>query len=90
MPTRPRGSAPTVPYLKYYGQYFHYFPLRAPQRKPFTNEILRPRLVFATGVRLGLAHGFGGSVPTSERFYAGGSTTLRGLRTERGRTDRQQ
>ena len=67
------------PYLKYYGQYFHYFPLRAPQRKPFTNEILRPRLVFATGVRLGLAHGFGGAVPTSERFYAGGSTTLRGF-----------
>jgi outer membrane protein insertion porin family len=66
-------------YVKYYGQYFHYFPLRAPQRKPFTNEIIRPRLVFASGIRLGLAHGFGGSVPTSERFYAGGSTTLRGF-----------
>ena len=67
------------PYLKYYGQYFHYFPLQPPQRKPFTNEILRPRLVFATGVRIGLAHGIGGDVPTSERFYAGGSTTLRGF-----------
>src|SRR4029078_2957293 len=69
-----------VPYISYFGQYFHYFPLQAPQRKPFTNEIIRPRLVFATAIRLGLAHGFGGdNVPAGERFYAGGSTTLRGF-----------
>ena len=68
-----------LPYVKYLGQYFHYFPLRPPQRKPLTNEILRPRLIFATGIRVGLAQGIGGNVPTSERFYAGGSTTLRGF-----------
>jgi outer membrane protein assembly complex protein YaeT len=69
------------PYIKYLGQYFHYFPLRPPTRKPFTNEIVRPRLVFATGVRLGLAKGIGGIgvVPRSERFYAGGSATMRGF-----------
>ena len=67
-------------YVKYFGQYFHYFPLQSPRHKPFTNEIIRPRLVFATGVRLGLASGLSGeAVPLSERFFAGGSTTLRGF-----------
>jgi outer membrane protein assembly factor BamA len=67
-------------YIKYFGQYFRYFPLQPARRKPFTNEIVRPRLVFATGVRLGLARGLNGeAVPSSERFFAGGSTTLRGF-----------
>jgi outer membrane protein assembly factor BamA len=66
-------------YIKYYGQYAHYFPLEPARRKRFTNEILRPRFVYATGVRLGLAHGFGDRVPETERFYAGGSNTLRGF-----------
>lgn len=66
-------------YIKYYGQYFHYFPLEPARRKRFTNEVLRPRFVYASGVRLGLARGFGGRVPETERFYAGGSTTLRGF-----------
>ena len=68
-----------LPYMRYLGQYFHYVPLRPPQRKRFTNEILRSRFVYAAGVRLGLARGLGGLVPSSERFYAGGSTTLRGF-----------
>jgi len=67
-------------YIKYYGQYFHYWPLQPERRKRFTNEMLRPRLVYATGVRVGLAAGFGGGqLPQTERFYAGGSTTLRGF-----------
>jgi outer membrane protein insertion porin family len=66
-------------FIKYFGQYFKYFPLRAPERKPFTNEMIRPRWVYAAGVRLGLARGIGGGVPNTERFFAGGSATLRGF-----------
>jgi outer membrane protein assembly factor BamA len=67
------------PFIKYLGQYFKYFALEPSKRKPFTNEILRPRFVYATGVRLGLSRGFGELVPKSERFFAGGSATLRGF-----------
>jgi outer membrane protein assembly factor BamA len=67
-------------YIKYFGQYFHYWPLQPEQHKRFTNEILRPRFVYAAGIRVGLAAAFGGgTVPETERFYAGGSTTLRGF-----------
>jgi outer membrane protein assembly factor BamA len=66
-------------YVKYFGQYFRYFPLQPERRRRFSNEIVRPRFVFATGVRVGLSKGMGAFVPTSERFYAGGSTTIRGF-----------
>jgi outer membrane protein assembly complex protein YaeT len=66
-------------FVKYFGQYFHYFPLQPERRERFTGEILRPRFVYAVGVRAGLAGGFGDGVPRSERFFAGGSTTLRGF-----------
>ena len=66
-------------YLKYFGQYFHYFPLQKERRRRFSNEIIRPRFVFATAVRVGVSKGMGTFVPTSERFYAGGSTTIRGF-----------
>jgi outer membrane protein insertion porin family len=37
-------------------------------------------IVFANSIRLGMAKAFGGdTVPTSERFFAGGSNTLRGF-----------
>jgi outer membrane protein assembly factor BamA/autotransporter translocation and assembly factor TamB len=75
----PRWLGSDLAYLKYFGQYFRYFPLQAPRRQPLTNEILRPRLVFATGVRLGLARGIGGEVPRTERFFAGGSVSMRGF-----------
>ncbi|MBL8290660.1 MAG: translocation/assembly module TamB domain-containing protein [Bryobacterales bacterium] len=67
-------------FLKYSGQYFRYFPLQKPRIELFTNEVKRPRLVYATAVRVGLSKGFGGQeVPLSERFFAGGATTLRGF-----------
>jgi outer membrane protein assembly factor BamA len=66
-------------YIKYFGQYFHYVPLQPERRRRFSNEIIRPRFVFATGIRVGVSKGMGTFVPTSERFYAGGSTTIRGF-----------
>jgi outer membrane protein insertion porin family len=69
-----------VHFIKYFGQYFRYIPLQKPKVELFTNKVLRPRFVYATGVRLGLATGLGGQdVPISERFLAGGSTTIRGF-----------
>jgi outer membrane protein assembly factor BamA len=43
----------------------------------------KPRLVYAGAVRLGLAQGLGGQelIP-SERFFAGGETTVRGFRRD--------
>jgi outer membrane protein assembly factor BamA len=67
-------------FIKYFGQYFRYVPLQKPRVELFTNEVLRPRLVYAGGVRMGLSRGFGGQeLPLSERFFAGGSTTIRGF-----------
>jgi outer membrane protein insertion porin family len=75
----PRWLGSKQPFVKYFGQYFHYFPLQDERQNPFTGEIIRPRLVFASGIRLGLAWGLGSPVPRTERFFAGGSATLRGF-----------
>ena len=65
---------------KYFGQYFKYIALEKPKVEIFTNKIQRPRFVYAGAVRVGLAKGFGGQeVPLSERFFAGGSNTIRGF-----------
>ncbi len=67
-------------FVKYFGQYFRYFPLQKPKVQLFTNQVLRPRLVYATGLRVGLATGLGGQeITLGERFLAGGSTTIRGF-----------
>ncbi len=69
-------------YVKYYGQYFRYIALRHPTHIPWVDEE-KPRLVYAGAIRIGLAQGLGGQdlIP-SERFFAGGETTVRGFRRD--------
>ena len=79
--TRPLGS--DLKLLKYFGQYNQYFPLSAPSLLPFSGGIEKVRLVFASSTRLGVAAGLGGDeVPPSERFFAGGGTSMRGFRED--------
>jgi outer membrane protein insertion porin family len=73
----PLGSQ--LSFIRYFGQYFRYVPLSDPVEIPWTGAY-RPRLVYAGAVRLGLARGLGGQVlPLSERFFAGGGTSVRGF-----------
>ena len=67
-------------YMKYFGQVFKYLPLSLPSQVPFGRGIKRPRFVYAGGVRIGLAGGFDNQdLPESERFFAGGGTSIRGF-----------
>jgi outer membrane protein assembly factor BamA len=76
----PETLGSQVRFIKYLGQYFKYMPLQKPRLELFTNKLHRPRLVYAGGIRVGLAKGLGlQEVPLAERFFAGGSTTLRGF-----------
>jgi len=67
-------------FIRYFGQYSHYVPLSEPEEIPLSSGLRKSRLVYAGAVRLGLAHGFDDQrlVP-SERFYAGGGTSIRGF-----------
>ena len=70
-------------YIRYFGQYFHYVPLAEPMEIPWQKGRRRTRLVYAGGIRLGLARGLGGQVIIpSQRFFAGGGTTVRGFRQD--------
>ncbi len=76
----PQALGSDIGFIKYFGQYFRYFPLQKPRVELFANQVLRPRLVYASAVRVGLAYGFADQdVPPSERFLAGGATTVRGF-----------
>jgi outer membrane protein assembly complex protein YaeT len=67
-------------FVRYYGQYFHYVPLSRPTEIPFGGGRQKSRFVLASGVRLGLVKGLGGQeVLRTERFFAGGGTTVRGF-----------
>jgi outer membrane protein assembly complex protein YaeT len=79
--TRTLGS--DLRFVRYFGQYFHYLPLTDPAPVPFGGGQERPRLVYAGGVRVGLAKGLGGQeLVRSERFFAGGGTTIRGFKQD--------
>ena len=75
-----RAIGSEVGFVQTYLQSFFYHQLPAPRR-----------IVLALGARVGLAHGFardvGGVVvqdlPASERFFAGGDTTVRGFTLDR-------
>jgi outer membrane protein insertion porin family len=76
----PKVLGSDYPYFRYYVQYFKYFSLKRPRPVPFGEKAPSPRLIFATGSRVGLQRGFNkdGAVLT-DRFYAGGGTTVRGF-----------
>lgn len=65
----PSAFGSSADFTRLLGQYAYY--------KPFHGT------VFANSIRLGLASPYAGSdVPTSQRFFAGGGTTLRGFPTD--------
>ena len=65
----PSALGSSADFFRFFGQYAYYKPLGS--------------LVFANSLRLGLATPYAGSdVPTSQRFFAGGGTTLRGFPTD--------
>ncbi|MBY0503618.1 MAG: translocation/assembly module TamB domain-containing protein [Bryobacteraceae bacterium] len=69
-----------VRFIRYYAQYFKYVALGRPTEIPLSGGLKKPRLVYAGGARVGLARGLGGQqLVQSERFFAGGGTTLRGF-----------
>ncbi len=79
----PDAFGSDVRFVKYFGQYFDYFSLIGSKRQPFETRLRKPRLLYATGVRLGVAKGLGGQeVIVSERFLAGGGTTVRGFKQD--------
>jgi outer membrane protein assembly complex protein YaeT len=59
-----------VRFIRYFGQFFAY--------KKITDS-----LVYASGLRLGLGRGLGQELTPSQRFFAGGGTTVRGFKKDK-------
>jgi len=77
----PSALGSDVRFVRYYGQYFRYIALSKPSEIPLSGGLMKPRLVYAGAARLGLAGGLGGQeLIRTERFFAGGGTTLRGFK----------
>src|SRR4029453_401204 len=50
---------------------------------PFTGGVKKARFVYAAAVRVGLAAGLSGqTLPPTQRFFAGGGTTVRGFEND--------
>ena len=85
----PQFLGSDVRYVKYFGQFFKYIPLEPAKRERFTNEILRPRFVYAAGVRVGLAPGLGGQeLPIERAIFRRREHDLARLRSECRGSDR--
>lgn len=69
-----------VRFIRSYSQYFKYIALGKAKEIPMSGGLKKPRLIYASAARFGLARGLGGqNLVASERFFAGGGTTLRGF-----------
>jgi outer membrane protein assembly factor BamA len=67
-------------YIRYFGQFYRYVALTRPPPTRGERGPRRPRWVYAGAARLGLGRGFGDqTLIFSERFFAGGGTTVRGF-----------
>ncbi|MBI2689956.1 MAG: translocation/assembly module TamB domain-containing protein [Acidobacteria bacterium] len=89
----PTWSGSELNFVKYFGQYFHYHPFDRPKPLPMQKGLRKSRLVYAGGVRVGLAgglngqdlipgHSSSGRIGLGERFFAGGGTTIRGFKQD--------
>ena len=66
-------------YVKYFGQYFHYFPLQRSEPGGFPMKSSGRDSCLPLACASGCRRAWATFVPTTERFYAGGSTTVRGF-----------
>lgn len=67
-------------YVRWFGQYYKYFPLKQPLPGAFGESPRRSRLVYATAVRVGLQTALNpDGIILTDRFFAGGGTTIRGF-----------